>query len=61
MWLRQAFFRWLIPAAFLLPLWLLIGWIVFGVMTLLTVLAIAGVIAAAVMSESSSTSTYPTY
>lgn len=30
MWLRQAFFRWLIPAAFLLPLWLLIGWIVFG-------------------------------
>ena len=38
-----------------------IGWIVFGVMTLLTVLAIAGVIAAAVMSESSSTSTYPTY
>ena len=28
MWLRQAFFRWLIPAAFLLPLWLLIGWIV---------------------------------
>lgn len=30
MWLRQAFYRWLIPAAFLLPLWLLIGWIVFG-------------------------------
>jgi hypothetical protein len=29
MWLRQAFFRWLIPAAFLLPLWLLIGWGVF--------------------------------
>ncbi|WP_292832572.1 MFS transporter permease [Microbacterium sp.] len=30
MWLRRAFFQWLIPAAFVLPLWLLIGWIVFG-------------------------------
>jgi len=30
MWLRQAFFRWLIPAAFVLPLWLFIGWIIFG-------------------------------
>lgn len=30
MWLRQAFFRWLIPSAFLLPLWLLIGWGVFN-------------------------------
>ena len=30
MWLREAFYRWLIPAAFVLPLWLLIGWIVFG-------------------------------
>ncbi|MGM1016504.1 MAG: MFS transporter permease [Actinomycetota bacterium] len=29
MWLRQAFFRWLTPAAFVLPLWLLIGWGVF--------------------------------
>ncbi|HAQ59423.1 MAG TPA: MFS transporter permease [Microbacterium sp.] len=29
MWLRRAFFHWLIPAAFLLPIWLLIGWIVF--------------------------------
>jgi hypothetical protein len=29
MWLRRAFFWWLIPAAFVLPLWLLIGWIVF--------------------------------
>lgn len=28
--MRQAFFRWLIPAAFVLPLWLFIGWIVFG-------------------------------
>jgi hypothetical protein len=30
MWVRQAFFRWLIPAAFVLPLWLFVGWIVFG-------------------------------
>jgi hypothetical protein len=30
MWLRQAFFRWLFPAAFVLPLWLLIGWGVFS-------------------------------
>ncbi len=30
MWLRRAFFGWLIPAAFLLPLWLFVGWIVFG-------------------------------
>lgn len=29
MWLRRAFFRWLFPAAFLLPLWLLVGWGVF--------------------------------
>jgi len=29
MWLRRAFFGWLIPAAFVLPLWLLIGWSVF--------------------------------
>lgn len=29
MWLRSVFFRWLIPAAFVLPLWLLIGWGVF--------------------------------
>ncbi len=28
--LRRAFFVWLIPAAFVLPLWLLIGWITFG-------------------------------
>lgn len=28
--LRSGFFRWLIPAAFALPLWLFIGWIVFG-------------------------------
>ena len=30
MWLREAFFRWLIPAAFVLPLWLLVGWGVFS-------------------------------
>ncbi|MGB4779108.1 MFS transporter permease [Microbacterium sp.] len=30
MWPRRVFFRWLIPAAFVLPLWLLIGWIAFG-------------------------------
>lgn len=30
MWLRRAFFRWLVPAAFVLPLWLLIGWIAFN-------------------------------
>lgn len=42
MWLRQAFFRWLFPAAFLLPLWLLIGWGVFqGGWSILWVLLIA--------------------
>ncbi len=42
MWLRQAFFRWLIPAAFLLPLWLLVGWGVFqGGWAILWVLFIA--------------------
>ncbi len=30
MWLRRAFFVWLIPAAFVLPLWLFVGWIVTG-------------------------------
>lgn len=30
MWLRRAFFQWLIPAAFVLPLWLFVGWIIFG-------------------------------
>ncbi len=28
--LRRAFFHWLVPSAFLLPLWLLIGWGVFN-------------------------------
>lgn len=28
--LRAGFYRWLIPGAFVLPLWLFIGWIVFG-------------------------------
>lgn len=42
MWLRRAFFRWLVPAAFLLPLWLLIGWGVFqGGWAILWVLFIA--------------------
>jgi hypothetical protein len=30
MWLRQAFYRWLLPAAVVLPLWLFIGWGVFS-------------------------------
>ena len=30
MWLRRAFYGWLIPAAFILPLWLLVGWGVFN-------------------------------
>jgi hypothetical protein len=30
MWLRRAFYWWLVPAAFVLPLWLLIGWGVFN-------------------------------
>lgn len=30
MWLRRAFFRWLFPSAFVLPLWLLVGWFAFG-------------------------------
>lgn len=42
MWLRQAIFRWLLPAAFLLPLWLFIGWAVFqGGWAILWVLFIA--------------------
>lgn len=42
MWLRRAFFRWLIPAAFVLPLWLLVGWGVFqGGWAILWVLFIA--------------------
>lgn len=30
MWVRRAFFGWLIPAAFVLPLWLLVGWAIFN-------------------------------
>ena len=30
MWLRRAFYGWLIPAAFLLPVWLLVGWGIFN-------------------------------
>jgi len=43
MWLRRAFFHWLIPAAFVLPLWLLVGWGVFnaGAWAFLWVLFIA--------------------
>ena len=42
MWIRQAFFRWLLPSAFLLPLWLLIGLAVFqGGWSILWVLLIA--------------------
>ncbi len=42
MQLRRAFFRWLLPAAFLLPLWLVVGWAVFqGGWAILWVLFIA--------------------
>lgn len=43
MGLRRAFYFWLLPAAFLLPLWLVIGWVVFdgGGWALLWVLLIA--------------------
>lgn len=30
MWLRRAFYVWLIPSAFVLPLWLIVGWGVFN-------------------------------
>ncbi|WP_159500073.1 MFS transporter permease [Microbacterium sp. 18062] len=30
MWVRRAFYGWLLPAAFLLPLWLFVGWGVFN-------------------------------
>lgn len=30
MFLRRAFYWWLFPAAFILPLWLFVGWAVFG-------------------------------
>lgn len=29
MWVRRIYYSWLIPAAFLLPAWLLVGWAVF--------------------------------
>ncbi|GAA2068904.1 MFS transporter permease [Microbacterium hatanonis] len=43
MWLRRLFFRWLFPAAVVLPLWLLVGWGVFqaGGLAFLWVLFIA--------------------
>ena len=46
MWLRRGFFGWLIPAAFVLPLWLFVGWIASGAggwAFLWVVLAIPGV------------------
>ncbi|MEH3089157.1 MAG: MFS transporter permease [Microbacterium arborescens] len=30
MWLRRALFHWLLPAALVLPLWLVVGWAVSG-------------------------------
>ncbi len=30
MWLRRTFYAWLLPAAFVLPLWLLLGWGIFN-------------------------------
>ncbi len=41
--LRQAFYRWLLPAAFVLPLWLLVGYMVFqaNVWTILWLLFLA--------------------
>ncbi|WP_194419744.1 MFS transporter permease [Microbacterium abyssi] len=30
MWLRRAFYRWMFPAAVVLPLWLMIGWGIFN-------------------------------
>ncbi|UNK69376.1 MFS transporter permease [Microbacterium sp. H1-D42] len=30
MFLRRGFFRWLLPAAFVLPLWMIVGWAIFG-------------------------------
>lgn len=44
--LRRGFYRWLIPAAFVLPLWLFIGWIVFGAnpLSLLWVLVSAPIV-----------------
>jgi hypothetical protein len=30
MWLRRAFYRWMFPAAVVLPLWLLVGWGIFN-------------------------------
>lgn len=43
MWLRRAYYGWMIPAAFVLPLWLFVGWIAFdaGAWALLWVLLMA--------------------
>lgn len=44
--LRSGFYRWLLPAAFVLPLWLFVGWIVFGAnpLSLLWVLVSAPIV-----------------
>ena len=34
MWLRRAYYGWMIPAAFVLPLWLFVGWIAFNAVAL---------------------------
>jgi len=43
MWLRRAYYHWLLPAALVLPLWLVVGWAVFqaGAWVFLWVLFIA--------------------
>ncbi|MCR2785419.1 MULTISPECIES: MFS transporter permease [unclassified Microbacterium] len=43
MWLRRAFYLWLLPAAFVLPMWLVVGWVIFdgGGWALLWVLFLA--------------------
>ncbi len=43
---RSGFYRWLIPAAFVLPFWLFVGWIIFGAspLTLLWVLISAPIV-----------------
>jgi len=44
--LRSVFYRWLIPAAFVLPFWLFVGWVIFGAnaLTLLWVLISAPIV-----------------
>lgn len=44
MWLRRGFFHWLLPAAIILPVWLVVGWAIFSASgwALFGVLLIAG-------------------